>query len=506
MKHDARAALSTSKENRRSSYPPLMIMAVRAYQSKWRIQRSDKRERTDTAPDPFIIATGRDSLKPDAKSLKFIRHHAMRGKNRKQTPPRSHNTTCEHHGTTEHIPLQNAIVEPVWFRTLDMAYLPGLHPGLPSGMLHTVCKFIAYMTMGMYPVNDFIDLSKDEQYWLEDMSHDPLYSYTLSHIARSYLDTVGKGHMFTGVTLINKAMAELRKKFTEANFIITDSVLLTVLCLALISDMFGDIDATRKHLNGLWQLIKLRGGLLGLTEKYSLRIKCSRLDLRLALRTGAKPVFLCEQDFQWNPSLVRPMKTSTATPIHTICSTPDIRLVNIWHDLKDFTNSINMAQQTCQKLASKQFQEILITSQYRLQCLAYERHDVQEIIRHVMLAYTTTLFMKTTDLPAQCRPLAMQLRQDLGYLESQDDKNLLKLQVWSVCISRASVLSTEGDLPWLENWLRKACRMLEISTWEKTRRILKSFVWVDLIHGPIGQPFFEGASQCQYFEQISDDR
>lgn len=200
------------------------------------------------------------------------------------------------------------------------------------------------------------------------------------------------------------------------------------------------------------------------------------------------------------------MKASTATPIHTVCSTPDIRLVNIWLDLKDFTNSINMAQQTCQKLASKQFQEILISLQYRLQCLAYGHHDIQEIIRHVMLACATTLFMKATDLPAQCRPLAMQLRQDLGYLEAQDDKNLLKLQVWSICISRASVLSTEGELPWLNNWLRKACRMLEVSSWEEARRILKHFIWVDLIHGPIGQPFFEEASQCQYFGQISDDR
>ncbi|CAG9988221.1 unnamed protein product [Clonostachys byssicola] len=350
--------------------------------------------------------------------------------------------------------------------------------------------------MGMYPVNDFIDLSKDEQYWLEDMSHDPLYSDTLFHIARSYLDTVGKGHMLTGVTLINKAMAELRKKLTEANFIITDSVLLTVLCLALISDTLGDLDAAIKHVNGLWQLIKLRGGLLGLTEKYSLRVKCSRLDLRLALRTGARPVFLRGQDFQWKPSLAQPMKTSTVTPIHTVCSNPDIRLVNVWLDLQDFTNKLNMAQQTRQKLASKEFQEILISLQYRLQCLVYERHDVQEIIRHVMLACSTTLFMKPMDLPAQCRPLAMQLRQDLGYLESQDDKALLKLQVWSVCMSRASVLSTEGELPWLQNWLLKACQTLNISTWEETRQILKSFVWVDLIHDSIGQSFFEGASQC----------
>ncbi|VUC27885.1 unnamed protein product [Clonostachys rosea] len=350
--------------------------------------------------------------------------------------------------------------------------------------------------MGMYPVNDFVDLSKDEQYWLEDMSHDPVYSDTIFYIARSYLDTVGKGHILTGVSLVNKAMAELRNRLNEANFIITDSVLLTVLSLALISDTLGDPDATRKHMNGLWQLIKLRGGLLGLTEKYSLRVKCSRLDLRLALRTGAKPVLLCGQDFQWNPSLVRPIGLSKTTPIHSVCSTPDIRLVNVWLDLQDFTNSINSTQQTHQKLESKQFQEKLISLQYRLQCLAYEDHDIQELIRHVMLACTTTLFMKTTDLPAQCRPLAMQLRQDLGYLESQGDKNLLKLQIWAVCISRASVLSTKGELPWLENWLRKACRTLEISTWEEIRRILKTFVWVDMIHDGIGRSLFEGAGQC----------
>lgn len=39
------------------------------------------------SPDPFIVATDRDSIRPDVSSRKRIRHHVMRGKNRKEVSP-----------------------------------------------------------------------------------------------------------------------------------------------------------------------------------------------------------------------------------------------------------------------------------------------------------------------------------------------------------------------------------------------------------------------------------
>lgn len=41
-----------------------------------------------SADDMFILATDKDSIKPDASSRKLIRRHVMKGKNRKAVPQR----------------------------------------------------------------------------------------------------------------------------------------------------------------------------------------------------------------------------------------------------------------------------------------------------------------------------------------------------------------------------------------------------------------------------------
>ena len=58
-------------------------------QSKWRTQGPHQEGQAvndfvHLAPDPFIVATSQDSIKPSIRSRKFIRRHVMKGKNRKR--------------------------------------------------------------------------------------------------------------------------------------------------------------------------------------------------------------------------------------------------------------------------------------------------------------------------------------------------------------------------------------------------------------------------------------
>ncbi|KAK9349642.1 hypothetical protein V1523DRAFT_448792 [Lipomyces doorenjongii] len=98
-----------------------------------------------------------------------------------------------------------------------------------------------------------------------------------------------------------------------------------------------------------------------------------------ALKTGSKTLFFANSSLSWNTYLFDPQKVSTTTPLHTVCESPDIRLVNVWLDHREFTTAVNLGQQTQRKHLPGLFQEALISIQYRLQHLAYDDHSRHEV-------------------------------------------------------------------------------------------------------------------------------
>ena len=122
-----------------------------------------------------------------------------------------------------------------------------------------------------------MDLGKEEQHWFEDLSHDPAYAKTILHSAQVYFDVV-KRQTFgpTVVMHMNMAIILQRKRLAATSLTIIDSIIFFVLALAMFSEALDDLEVAKKHLHGLYQLIKLRGGVAALDEKHSLQIKCCR--------------------------------------------------------------------------------------------------------------------------------------------------------------------------------------------------------------------------------------
>ena len=133
------------------------------------------------------------------------------------------------------------------------------------------------MKNAMYPFECCVDLGKEEQYWFEDMHHDPSYAHNVYYSALAYFDVV-KSQTFgpTAIMHTNKAIVLLQKKLGEPSKIVTDSILYVVLMLAMFSEALDDLETVEKHIHGLHQLIKLRGGIGTLSQKHSLQIKCCR--------------------------------------------------------------------------------------------------------------------------------------------------------------------------------------------------------------------------------------
>ncbi|RVX71999.1 hypothetical protein B0A52_04597 [Exophiala mesophila] len=394
-----------------------------------------------TTDDMFILATDRDSIKPDASARKLIRRHVMKGKNRKAVP-----------------------------------------------------RLLMVMQKTMYPPAIHATLIPRDNSWMEDLKSDPLYADTIIETSQTYF------HVFQHRVLkpdalrhMNRALVHLQGKLGEASPVITDSIIFLVLALGMLMEELGDFETARKHIRGLHQLIKFRGGMKALGEKRALQIKCCRLDLRFAMKTGSKPLFFNEDNMSQEPYFAS-SRSQSAKPMHEMCDPVDHRLSNVWNDLEELSLEINLAHQTGRYLSPHVFQEILISAHYRLQTLEFAPCNLHELFRVTMMAFSATMFISCQDPSAHYGCVAMGLRQALLKLDTlQEDDRQLRLSLWVIMIARVSVLDQRSETAGLQNRLLKVMKALRLTSWHETRQVLKGFLWVNLAHDQTAKSFVDGA-------------
>ncbi len=200
--------------------------------------------------------------------------------------------------------------------------------------------------------------------------------------------------------------------------------------------------------------------------------------------------FSDENAISWKSYLADSSQPST-TPLHTLCKLPDTRLVNVWLDLREFVRSTNLAFQTNRTIGAELYQEILISVQYRLQILAYDKHSAHEILRLGMLAFSTPIFLDVHSIPGNYEYLAKQLREVLESLEWGGSPEWQKLSLWVLFASKLSVLSAPDDDGWLHERLQDVLESLGAPSWSEVRDILMGYLWVDAVNNERGVAFYK---------------
>ena len=133
----------------------------------------------------------------------------------------------------------------------------------------------------MYPVESCVDLEDEDQRWVDELELDPTYLQTVSYVAHSYFDAVKEQPSGpSAIAHTNRALVILQQRFAQTDMVVTDSVIFTVLALAMMAQSIDDLETAEKHIHGLHRLIELRGGLKALGEKRLLQFKCCRFVYR----------------------------------------------------------------------------------------------------------------------------------------------------------------------------------------------------------------------------------
>lgn len=80
--------LSSFNSNRRHQHVTTTQMSASTQSPEANHKGETTQHLAWSSSDPFIVATDKDSIKPDGHGRRFIRHHVMKGKNRKRAVTR----------------------------------------------------------------------------------------------------------------------------------------------------------------------------------------------------------------------------------------------------------------------------------------------------------------------------------------------------------------------------------------------------------------------------------
>lgn len=170
-------------------------------------------------------------------------------------------------------------------------------------------------------------------------------------------------------------------------------------------------------------------------------------------------------------------------------SISDPRMVNVWNDLYEFSRAANIATQTGRKLEPGLLREVMISVQYRLLHLQYDKEDTHELLRMVILAYSTTIFPPLFShfgaAPISYPSLSGCLQWFLFTLQEPSDEKL-KALLWLLAVIRISILDDEL----IDLNLAQTVQALGLNSWDEILTIMKGFLWIEKLHEPQAKRIF----------------
>ncbi|KAI6083333.1 hypothetical protein F4821DRAFT_194566 [Hypoxylon rubiginosum] len=438
---------------------------------------------------PFIVTTPTNQSVENGR--KFIRSHAMRGKNRKRPPPRPASWINGTYLGSESSLKENQLSVParVGHEFSCIACPPELSPAL----LDIIWKFRRATSLPEFSLTS--DRAKNS--WLEPIVSDVACFHFTLFIAKTYQDFQIQGQKESSQSaLIHfiKALGILQQRLAsgEDEASICDSTILVIVGLITAAISLGDFDAASKHMKGLHQIVALRGGILAFRLNKKLQAKILRADLAVALSTGYKPLFLSDS-ISWG-SYIAPKRRlfnsgvstrdqNSVWDIKPFLSGLDERLRLTWDDLSEFTRAANIATQCKRTIDEDLYQEVMISIHYRLVNLCFDAGTMDEVIRLALLAFASNIFLQWCDVRTRYQNLTEYLRTALFLLNEGSDVIPAQIVLWLYIIGRISVLD-EADQVWFRPALATVLQSMKLKSWDEVRLLLKSILWIDVLLDP----------------------
>jgi hypothetical protein len=220
--------------------------------------------------------------------------------------------------------------------------------------------------------------------------------------------------------------------------------------------------------------------------------KWYRTDISIALYSGLTPTFFKDQEsILPYPDLASLLTSRDLTEINPIPLLNMIdELAQAWKRMSEFCSVINLAADSGQLITTQIFLQSMASIVYPLLGMQFEASSSEEAILLALLAFSSSVFLPWRQLGLPYPHLGSQLETCLVQLEPR--RVPPALYIWFLMVSSVSVLDS-GDGCWLQPLLLASIKRCDIHSWSAMRNLLKSFLWISLVHDRPGRIIFDSA-------------
>jgi hypothetical protein len=209
--------------------------------------------------------------------------------------------------------------------------------------------------------------------------------------------------------------------------------------------------------------------------------------LSIAVGGGFSPVFFNDtstsDDFVSFPdleSLLTLHDLPLISPLPPSLVAIDDQLAGVWKVLSNFSSVVNSVTKTGLLFSERILFDTMASTMYRLTAMSFASASLNEVVRIGLLAFCATVFLRWRSVGMTYAHLAQMLRSSLLLL-SKSAVIAPRLRLWLLLIGRATLLD-EADDSWLQPAIYSDINLCNINRWEHMQDLLKSFIWIDLVH------------------------
>ena len=275
------------------------------------------------------------------------------------------------------------------------------------------------------------------------------------------------------------------------------TTLAAVMSLAAHALWTGNLEFARHHVEGLRRIVSLRGGVNTFKVNPKLLMEIFRCDIGIALESGSRTSFFnsssSKESYPPFPNLKSLLELQGPAMAHSLYHLGLFvggmadDLSRIWEIMSEFCSLINFVADSKQYISQETLLETFSSVMYRLIGMKFDAGSSNEAIRLGLLAFSCSVFLQWQRLGLSFPPLVSAFRDCLGAIDSQQIPPHLSL--WLFMVGATLLFDASNDW-WLKPALLVKMGECEIRSWSEMRHLLKSNLWIDLIHDSPGQLTF----------------
>ncbi|KIW61931.1 hypothetical protein, variant [Exophiala xenobiotica] len=355
----------------------------------------------------------------------------------------------------------------------------------------------------LFPLVMVTGFSNKDMEWLDPLKFDAAYLHVTVFAAEVFMDRVlgrrypnanqdATVHFLKGVHILRKRLLRGVENTKPSN-----PTIAVVLTLAVSALFMGEDETFKHHMMGLRRMVNLRGGIAAF-QGNKLLTEIFRCDIGMAMQNGSEPIFF--NDPLSEPFVSYPARelltirnghgiTDSQRHSETLLHKMDENLVEAWRVMQRFCSIVNLAVETQQMLSPGLLYDTMASVMYRLLHMSFDQGSVDEAVRLGLLGLTYHIFLQWQYLRLPYVYFPWVYKDCLLHSKLVDGASS-QIMLWLLMVGAVSAFTT-SDHPWLMVCLRKHMDKCQVKSWNRMREVLKSFMWVGLLHDKPGKEVFD---------------